>query len=91
MPAGGRTWDQFLQIFRTGMDLDYLHPQCPAGTAASNCIPTPFNGALLQVMSWPVYQNMSDHDLRAVYEYLSTIPCNPGPADPTDPLHNNCQ
>ena len=31
-------------------------------------------GQVLQVMPWPVYQTMSDHDLRAVYEYLSAIP-----------------
>jgi hypothetical protein len=29
---------------------------------------------LLQVMPWPVYRNMSDRDLRSIYEYLSTIP-----------------
>jgi hypothetical protein len=31
-------------------------------------------GQLLQVMPWPVYQTMTDDDLRAVYEYLSSIP-----------------
>jgi hypothetical protein len=31
-------------------------------------------GQLLEVMPWPVYQTMSDGDLRAIYEYLSTIP-----------------
>ena len=31
-------------------------------------------GQLLQVMPWPVYQAMSDDDLRAIYEYLSAIP-----------------
>jgi hypothetical protein len=31
-------------------------------------------GQLLQVMPWPVYQTMTDRDLRAVYEYLSSIP-----------------
>ena len=31
-------------------------------------------GQLLQVMPWPVYQTMSDDDLRAIYEYLSSIP-----------------
>jgi hypothetical protein len=31
-------------------------------------------GQLLQVMPWPVYQTMTDHDLRAIYEYLSSIP-----------------
>jgi hypothetical protein len=31
-------------------------------------------GQVLQVMPWPVYQAMSEHDLRAIYEYLSAIP-----------------
>lgn len=31
-------------------------------------------GHLLQVMPWPVYQTMTDGDLRAIYEYLSAIP-----------------
>lgn len=31
-------------------------------------------GQLLQVMPWPVYQAMTDGDLRAIYEYLSAIP-----------------
>jgi hypothetical protein len=26
-------------------------------------------------MPWPVYGQMSDNDLEAVYEYLSAIPC----------------
>jgi hypothetical protein len=29
---------------------------------------------LLQVMPWPVYGKMNDHDLRAIYEYLRSIP-----------------
>jgi hypothetical protein len=29
---------------------------------------------ILQVMPWPVLRNMSDGDLRAIYEYLSAIP-----------------
>ena len=31
-------------------------------------------GRLLQVMPWPVYQTMTEYDLRAVYEYLTAIP-----------------
>ncbi|HEY7191340.1 MAG TPA: hypothetical protein VH436_32530 [Vicinamibacterales bacterium] len=31
-------------------------------------------GQVLQVMPWPVYQSMTDRDLRAIYEYLSSIP-----------------
>src|SRR5437660_11304 len=34
----------------------------------------PDDGGMLQVMPWPVYRHMTDHDLRAVYEYLSAIP-----------------
>ncbi len=29
---------------------------------------------ILQVMPWPVYRNMTDEDLRAIYEYLRAIP-----------------
>jgi len=29
---------------------------------------------LLQVMPWPVYGKMTDRDLRAIYEYLRSIP-----------------
>jgi len=31
-------------------------------------------GQILQVMPWPALQNMTDHDIRAVYEYLRAIP-----------------
>jgi hypothetical protein len=58
LPAG-RTYAQFQQILRTGIDLDKAHPQY---------------GPLLQVMPWPTYQNMSDRDLLAIYTYLSAIP-----------------
>ena len=34
-------------------------------------------GQVLHVMPWPVYQTMSDHDLRAVYDYLTAIPAIP--------------
>ena len=36
-------------------------------------------GEILQVMPWPVYQDMVDQDLRAIYEYLSAIPSRPDP------------
>ena len=58
LPAG-RTYGEFKQIMRTGVDLDHLHPQI---------------SPLLQVMPWPAYQDMSDNYLRAIYEYLSSIP-----------------
>ena len=35
---------------------------------------------ILQVMSWPVYMNLTDLDLKAIYEYLTAIPhAEPGP------------
>jgi hypothetical protein len=89
LPEGGHTFEEFVQIMRTGVDMDHLHPTC-TGTPNSNCVPPPFDGALLQNMPWFAYQNMSDHDLRAIYEYLSAIPCVAGPPAPS-PLHNDCQ
>ncbi len=61
-PSGrpaGLTFEQFEQIMRHGTDFDHSHPQF---------------GPLLQVMPWPVYVNMTEQDLRAIYEYLSVIP-----------------
>jgi hypothetical protein len=40
-------------------------------------VPSPDND-ILQVMPWPVYSKMTDRDKRAIYEYLSAIPCIPG-------------
>jgi hypothetical protein len=88
--AGGHTLKEFITIIRTGKDFDNLHPTCTLGVTI-NCIPSPVDGALLQIMPWPTFQNMTDHDLTAIYEYLSSIPCIEGPTDPTNPLHNNCQ
>lgn len=88
LPEGGRTFADFLQIMRTGVDLDHLHPPCST-TVTTNCLPAPFDGNLLQIMPWPTFQSMSDHDLRAIYEYLSAIPCIEGPPAPSV-LHNDC-
>jgi hypothetical protein len=78
LPEGGRSFSDFLLIMRTGVDLEHLHPNLPA----------PLNGALLQVMPWPTYQSMTDRDLRAIYEYLSAIPCvEGGPGEPADRCH----
>jgi len=65
LPAG-RTWEEFLEVMRTGKDFDYQPGQ-----------PGP---PLLQVMPWPDYRYMTDHELRAIYEYLRAIP----------PLAPNC-
>lgn len=92
LPEGGRTYEQFVEIMRHGTDLDNIHPNCSAPGVPANCFEPPFDGSLLQVMRWPSFQNMTDHDLRAIYEYLSAIPCNPGPGiTGADYLQNTCQ
>jgi hypothetical protein len=68
---GGLTYVQFRRTMRTGVDLRNLHP---------NISP------LLQVMPWVVYQDLTDRDLRAIYEFLSAIPhAEPNPAPPPPP------
>jgi hypothetical protein len=89
LPEGGRPFSEFVEIIRTGHDLDHRHPSCSA-TVTTNCFPPPFDGTLLQIMPWPAYRNMTDRDLRAIYEYLSAIPCIAGPPAPS-PLHNDCE
>jgi hypothetical protein len=92
-PEGGRSFEEFRYILRTGTDLDHLHPNCsdPSITASTTCYPAnlKFDGNLLQIMPWPGLQHLTDYDLRAIYEYLSAIPCIAGPPAP-DPLHNDC-
>ena len=101
-PEGGHTLPEFKEIMKKGKDFDHLHPTCTAaqlleinsgGTPA--CIPTsPDNavdGDLLQVMPWPAFSNLTDHDLEAIYEYLSAIPCLEGSTDPNSVLHNDCK
>jgi hypothetical protein len=89
LPEGGHTFDQFREILRTGVDFDHLHPPCAAGQT-TNCLPPPFDGNKLQIMPWPEYQNLTEHDIRAIYEYLSAVPCIEGPPAPSA-LHNDCQ
>ena len=52
-------YQEFVSIFRTGLDPDLAHPQF---------------GPFLQVMPWSVYQDMTERDLRAIFEYLQAIP-----------------
>jgi hypothetical protein len=68
LPIGGDTFEEFRETIRTGVDPDQLHPN----------LPPPFAGTLLQIMPWPAYRHMTDRDLRAIYEYLSAIPCVAG-------------
>jgi hypothetical protein len=69
LPIGGDTFEEFRDTIRTGIDPDLLHPILPA----------PFTGTLLQIMPWPELRNLTDRDLRAIYEYLSAIPCIASP------------
>ena len=103
LPEGGNSLAQFMDILRTGHDLDNIHPTCTTALptpSPANCIPPPVDGSRLQVMPWPDFQDMTDNDIEAIYQYLSAIPCNPGPAKVSDlppafqyafpVLHNNC-
>lgn len=60
----GYTLEQFIDLMRTGKDLKNIPPPVPSPEVN-----------LLQVMPWPVYREMTDRDLTAIYEYLSAIPC----------------
>ena len=88
-PEGGHTFEEFLTIMRTGRDYDKVHPNC-TGAPDGNCLLPPFNGEMLQVMPWPVHQNMTEHDLRAIYEYLSAIPCIDTQIPGAPILRNDC-
>jgi hypothetical protein len=62
-----------------------IRPELPSGLPASKTFAqfsavfqhgTDFDnpGQLLQVMPWPTFQNMTNEDIRAIYEYLSALP-----------------
>ena len=98
-PEGGRTLEEFQQILRTGKDFDNIHPTCQSDTdpniALGVCIPPPVDGSKLQVMPWPLFHNMTDHQIEAIYEYLSAIPCidntfSSPPAGAPNELRNDC-
>ena len=98
-PEGGRTFEQFKEILRTGEDFDNIHPTCLSDTdpniALGVCIPPPVDGSKLQVMPWPLFHNMTDHQIEAIYEYLSVIPCidnnfTTAPAGAPNELRNDC-
>ena len=93
-PEGGHTFEEFVEIMRNGIDMDHIHPTC-TGAPNDTCVPPPFDGDLLQIMPWPIYHNMTHRDLRAIYEYLSAIPCidnttSTPPAGAPDELRNDC-
>jgi hypothetical protein len=55
--------ENFKRAIKTGEDAKKLHPEI---------------SPLLQVMPWPVYQDLADRDLEAIYAYLTSIPCLEG-------------
>src|SRR5215470_3878729 len=67
LPAG-YTFEQFWVVMRQGIDLKHLEPHIPSAESD-----------LLQAMPWSLFDGFTDHDLRAIYEYLSAIPCIEGP------------
>jgi hypothetical protein len=98
-PEGGRTLAEFKEILRTGKDFDNIHPTCQSDTdpniALGICVPPPVDGGKLQVMPWPLFHNMTDHQIEAIYEYLSAVPCidntfSPPPAGAPNELRNDC-
>jgi hypothetical protein len=98
LPEGGHTLTQFMTIMRTGVDLDKIHPTCTQFSPTiepANCIPPPVDGSRLQVMPWPDFQDATDHDLEAIWTYLSVIPridnkTSTPPAGAPNELCNNC-
>jgi hypothetical protein len=91
LPEGDHTLAQFMEILRTGIDLDKAHPNCNLNVTppiTTNCLlglppfnpqgVPPFDGSKLQVMPWPAFQSMTDRQITAIYTYLSAIPCLEG-------------
>ena len=80
--SGGRppVWPLHL----TQPDAERKRPSCGADARQIHRDPADWRGQqepssaispLLQVMPWPVYANMTDRDLKAVYQFLRSIPC----------------
>jgi hypothetical protein len=98
-PEGGHTLKEFKDILRNGTDFDKIHPTCQSDTdpniALGICVPPPVDGSKLQVMPWPVFHSMTDHQIEAIYEYLSAIPCidnnfSTPPTGAADEFRNDC-
>ena len=52
----------------------------PASGLAPPWSPAPGDGHILRGMPWPIFGEMIERDLEAIYEYLSAIPrATPGP------------
>lgn len=89
LPAGGMSFQDFLTVFRTGHDFDNAHPACPNMGVLGCILSPPFDPSVLEVMPWPVFGNMTDDDIAAIYEYLKAVPCisNQGLPVPSNLIH----
>jgi hypothetical protein len=67
LPAG-YTFEEFLYVLRTGADLKGLAP----------FVPSRHRDLLQAPMPWPVFGKMTDRDIRAIYEYLRSVPSRAG-------------
>jgi hypothetical protein len=71
-------------------------PACiPTGVIPGTNFDNIPDGNLLQIMPWATFSHLTDHDITAIYEYLSSIPCIdntlvPGPAGDPNELRNQC-
>jgi hypothetical protein len=63
LPAG-YTFEEFLHVMRTGEDLKHLPPFVPSAQL----------DLLANPMPWPGFSKFTDRDIRAIYEYLRSIP-----------------
>jgi len=74
--AGGQAFGPFISANLTpdehGLPAGLTYPQFKNTLRTGHDPENP--SRLLQVMPWPVYGKMTDRDLRAVYEYLRSIP-----------------
>lgn len=90
--TGGRQFGPPGHLIATSANLTPDANGHPAGLTLDQFITTLRTGHnpndnpphILQVMPWPVYGKKTDHDLRAIYEFLSALPPlpdnpNPGP------------
>jgi mono/diheme cytochrome c family protein len=84
----GLTLAEFIKVIRTGEDI-----HCVKYPADPICSVGP-DTAVLQIMPWPSYHNMTDFDLEAIYTYLSAIPpatgCNTPANDVPGISPNGC-
>jgi hypothetical protein len=76
----GLTEVEFVKAMRTGQDIS-----CEKSPSDPLCALGP-DTPVLQVMPWPTYHNMTDHQLKSIYAYLSALP----PANACNTVDDGC-